>query len=297
MWCLPIIEQIPCAAPIDPKKVAVTNTANVFGPRPDLEDFPFDILLTSRLYGWITLLSLRSSYQDMLRSHMYHTTISKLPWSESLVSVAADLDALRDPFFNACLARYDAGAELARQAQALSLVLLKDAFKALADKTDKLILSSEFDTGEGFVLTLQETPEDANTCTVTISEDGHSLTFPNEELADYARLGINLAEGEEMSKSKLLNLPVPQDDATAQALRDLLATFDPLAIEAQVETHVDEIDFVVGTPLGLTPKEIAFIQTDMRDDPFLNRVRPRYPHFTPALRGRRTSLESGARYD
>lgn len=60
--------------------------------------------------------------------------------------------------------------------------------------------------------------------------------------------------------------------------------------------QVDAIDTVVGTALGLTADEIAFIQIDMRDDPFLSRVRPRYPFFTPAQRGRRTALESGARY-
>jgi hypothetical protein len=50
-----------------------------------------------------------------------------------------------------------------------------------------------------------------------------------------------------MSRSKLLNLPVPKDEQTATALRGLVATHEPLAVEAQVEAHVDEIDGVVGT--------------------------------------------------
>ena len=100
-----------------------------------------------------------------------------------------------------------------------------------------------------------------------------------------------------MSKTKLLNLPVPQDQKAADALKELIASFDPLTDEARVEAHVDEIDCVVGKALGLTTDDVAFIQADMRDDPFLSRVRPRYPHFTPALRGRRTSLKSKTRYD
>jgi hypothetical protein len=293
MWCLPILEQVPCAAPFDPKSVAVTNTATVFGPRPDLESFPFDLLLTSRIYGWITLLSLRSSYQNKLRNHMYPATIGSLPWSETLVSMTADLEALRAPFWQACSARYDAAAELARQAAQLPLVPLATAFKALAAQTDKLILSAEFEDGEGWITALQD---GSDPLTVVISADGHSVTLPTEELAGHVRLGIALHEGAEMSKSKLLGLGIPQDIATADALRTLLASLDPAQAEADVLAQVDAIDTVVGAALGLTPEEITFIQTDMRDDPFLSRVRPRYPFFTPAQRGRRTALESGARY-
>lgn len=82
----------------------------------------------------------------------------------------------------------------------------------------------------------------------------------------------------------------------ADAVRELLATLDPLAVEAEVLAQVDKIDAVVGAALGLTPEEINFVQTGMRDDPFLSQVRPRYPVCTLAQRGRRTSLESGARY-
>jgi hypothetical protein len=294
MWCLPILEQVPCAAPFDPKAVAVTNTATVFGPRPDLEDFPFDLLLTSRIYGWMTLLSLRSSYQNKLRNHMYPATIGALPWSEALVSVTADLEAQRAPFWQACSARYDAAAELARQAANLPLVPLTAAFKALAAKADKLVLSDEFDDGESWIVTT--TQEGSDPLTVVISGDGHSLKFPTEELAEFFRLGVALHEGAEISKSKLLGIGIPQDTATAEALRTLLGSLDPATAEADVLAQVDAIDSVVGAALGLTPDEIAFIQTDMRDDPFLSRVRPRYPFFTPAQRGRRTALESGSRY-
>lgn len=91
MWCLPKIEQVPCAAPFNPKTTAIMNTATIFGPRDDLKAFPFDILLTSRIYGWFTLLSLRSSYQNKLRSDMYPSTISELPWSEQLLTVEGEL--------------------------------------------------------------------------------------------------------------------------------------------------------------------------------------------------------------
>ena len=296
MWCFPVIEQIPCAAPFDPTRVTVTNTATVLGPRSDLESFPFDLLLTSRIYGWFTLLSLRSSYQNKLRHHMYHTIIGKLPWSENLKGIVSDLEALRDPFFNACLSRFDVGSELARQLGELALVPLKRAFKTLADKTDVLILSPEFDTGEEFTLILPKLPESVDSLTLTVSQLGHRISFPNMTLVNYLYLGLRPVEGKEMTKNKLLNLPMPQDESTAHALSDLLAKFDPTLVETQVETYVAAIDCAVGAALGLVPEEISFVQSEMRDDAFLSRVRPRYPHFTPALRGRRTSLESATRY-
>jgi hypothetical protein len=75
------------------------------------------------------LLSLRSSYQNKLRSHLYPATIGKLPWSEALVGVQADLDVLREPLFAACRARFDAAAELKRRASALPLVPLNACFR------------------------------------------------------------------------------------------------------------------------------------------------------------------------
>ena len=123
--------------------------------------------------------------------------------------------------------------------------------------------------------------------------------MPTPLLAAKLRLGLALAQakGAEIAKGTLPTLPVPKDAAAEAALAALLTRLDPLAVESEVQARVDEIDQVVGPALGLTADEIAFIQTDMRDDPFLSRVRPRYPFFTPAQRGRRTTLESSSRYE
>jgi len=294
MWCLPVIEQVPCAAPFDPAELAVTNTATIFGPRDDLEGFPFDMLLTSRIYGWYTLLSLRSSYLNKLRSHMYPAMISKLPWSETLPKIMPDLLALRAPFFDACRARFDAEAELTRRASELSLVPLKRMFREVTAKIDQLTYSDEFDVIEEFELV--PTVQEEGDLDLTVSAEGHTLSFPNSDSAAFARLGFELAAGQTVSRSRLLELPVPSDEATARALRDLLASFETDALELEVFRQVDDIDALVGEALGLAPAEIAFVQTDMRDDAFLSRVQPRYPYFTPKQRGRRTALESAQRY-
>ena len=213
------------------------------------------MLLTSRLYGWVTLLSLRSSYQNKLRSHMYHTTIGKLPWSETLMGVAGELEGLRERFFDSCRARYDAGAELIRQSRTLPLVPLKDAFKALAE-TAKLVLSSEFDTGESFIVTLSDFDGDPDTHTLVLSEEGHSLTLPSAKTWRPMRgLASDWSKAKRCRRRSLLNLPIPQDGGTAMTLSKLLSALDPLAVEAQVEACVDDIDRVVGTALVFRSKK------------------------------------------
>ena len=230
---------------------------------------------------------------------MYPSTIGNLPWSENLAAVEATLEVLRDPFLNACRAHFEAAEELDRQAAALiGARASQNRVQGPRREDDKLVPSTAFNNSEPVLVSLRpENPSDP--LTVTMSEDGHAVPMPNALLVARLRLGLALAQakGMEITKGKLPALLVPEDDATETALVDLLARIDPIAVESEVQARVDEIDRVVGPALGLTPGEIDFIQTDMRGDPFLSRVRPRYPYFTPTQRGRRTSLESSSRYD
>jgi hypothetical protein len=299
MWALPILTQVPCAAPFDPTQAAVLNTVTVFGPRDDLLDFPFDLALTSRIYGWYTLLSLRSSYQNMLRGHLYPTTIAQLPWSDALAARASDLENIRERFFTACRRRFEAEAELKGQANELALEPLRQVFRRLAPAGTALEYSEHFDTGEDFTLGAFHLAEDEDAegpSILTISDEGHSITLPTNELAQLIRAGLQLVEGQEISKAALLRVPVPPTDEIATDLAELLASFEPDALDAAVFECVDELDAIVGSALGLDEDDIAFIQEELRSDPFLSRIRPRYPYFTPALRGRRLNLERSQRY-
>ena len=186
-----------------------------------------------------------------------------------------------------------------RRAEELSLVTLRKAFSALTTKPDRLVYSPEFEVESTFELEMvtdAAPPAADGSVTLEISSRGHRLTFPNETIARYACLGFELTAGCEISRSKLLGLSVPNDETTAPRLGVLLDEFDPVFIEARVLEHVDRIDRLVGAALRLTDDDIVFIQNDMRDDPFFSCVRPRYPYFTPAQRGRRTSLERADRY-
>jgi len=299
MWALPILAQAPCAAPFNPSTAAVLNTVTVFGPRPDLEAFPFDALLSSRIYSWYCILALRSSYQDMLRGHLYPATIRHLPWSEELLPRTAELVEARSTFFAACRRRFEAASELKREADLLGLRPLAHVFRDLTRRTQAaLVWSDEFGNGETFPFPLDpsEPVQEADGYRISLSAEGHSLVSPTEEIARLISAGLTLAVGSEVTRAKLLAFPIPPDAASAAAVRDLVARFQPNALEDEVEAEVDKIDRIVGEALGLLEEDVSFIQREMAEDSFLSRIRPRYPYFTPAQRGRRRSLETASRY-
>ncbi|HEX8574405.1 MAG TPA: N-6 DNA methylase [Allosphingosinicella sp.] len=297
MFALPRIEQIPCATPFDPHSNAMDNTVIVFAPRADLSELPFDALLVGRVYGYYVLLELRASYQDMLRSDLYPSVISALPWSEALAAQGGALADARARLFEACRRRFEAGASMRSEAESLGLAPLRDVFRKLAPG-GTLVQSEAIAEGQSFPVGEVEVAAGAEGWTVLpdSANPDASLTVPTEELAALVAAGLRLAAGTEINRTALLRLPVPPDSETAEALAGLIARYATDALEEAVEAEVDSIDAIVGPALGLSSEDIAFIQHEMATDPFLGRVRPRYPYFTPKQRGRRRSLERSARY-
>lgn len=87
-----------------------------------------------------------------------------------------------------------------------------------------------------------------------------------------------------------------QTPEMAKALANLRESYAPERMDAEIHKLIAMVDNIVGPALGLTPDEVAAIRADMADDPFLARVRPRYPFFRPRQYGRRKNLERRDRY-
>ena len=132
--------------------------------------------------------------------------------------------------------------------------------------------------------------------TIPLSDDGHAIIVPTEPIARLLSAGLRLYEAEDFSRNKLLLAPVPPSEEVSALLNDTIESFATDRLESAVEQELDRIDLLVGETLGLTCEQIRFIGREMADDPFLSRIRPRYPYFTPRLRGRRMRLESATRY-
>ena len=294
MYALPTIERVPVAAPFDPHQVAVLNTCSVFAPREDLVHVPFDIVLLSRVYSWFYLVAGRRSFLNLLRSHIYPTSIMALPWDERIVVRAPELLILRDELLAACQRRFDQQAAMQSAADALTMQELRVV--ARARTSAKITKSADLTEESEFLLNVGEIEDGEDEWTVPIGAGGETLTTNDRELAEFIREGLNLKNGALMKWGGVLRCPVPSTPTMVEQLRAIAADFDPAALEVRVEERVDAIDAIVGLCLGLTEDDIRLIQLEMSTDPFLSRAVPRYPYFQPQQRGRRLNLESASRY-
>jgi hypothetical protein len=60
-----------------------------------------------------------------------------------------------------------------------------------------------------------------------------------------------------------------------EELRKLHTEFEPEALDDKIDMEVRKLDAIVGEALGLLKEDIADVQSEMADDPFLSKVRPR----------------------
>ena len=271
------------------------NTVVVFGPRADLIHVPFDAVFLSNIYAWFYVIAGRRSYMNKIRSHIYPTSVAELPWNDTISQHAPELEASRDALLALCERRFDQVIGLKNAAAKLGLKPLKEVIKAVAGA--KIIFSEAFKTEPSFNLLVGEVVESEGTWALMISEGGeHQVIFDSPDLASLAMHGLSLLTGSEASRTSILNSPVPRDAAMADELIALQASFEPDDLDKKIDLEVGRIDVIIGDALGLTKEDILEIQIDMSSDPFLSRVKPRYPFFRPRQYGRRLNLERENRY-
>jgi hypothetical protein len=268
MYAIPIIEQVPVAAEFDPHKVAVVNSVAVFGPRPDLEAVPFDMVLLSRIYSWAYAMAGRRSFMNKLRSHMYPPVIADFPWNEAIADRAAELADIKTELLSLCRARYQSASHLEAAAKKLGLVELATLGKATAGA--KIVRNDLFQADPGIILSVGELAAEDDEYRLPLSESGHEAVFNIEEVAVLARAGLLLKDGSEYDWGKVLKTPVPANAVMHEELQGLVAAHSPENLDVQIEQTIDKIDALVGAALELTPEEIEYVRTDMTDDPFLS---------------------------
>lgn len=295
MYAIPVIEQLPVAAPFDPAKVAMENTVIVFGPRPEFSEVPFDVLLLSTIYGFFHVVGNRRSYQNKIRGHIYASAVADLPWSEALAEHTEALKKIRVDLLKACERRYEQSNKLTAEAAALGLRPLKVVVRE--KKGAKIAKNEAFAEAPSLTLAVGEIVEAESNWILPLDVEGeHAMIFNNEEIARLASAGLSLLEGTELGWNDILNSPIPVSPKMAEALAKLRETYAPEVLDAQIDAEIGKLDEIVGVALGLTTGDIETIRCEMTDDPFLARVRPRYPFFRPRQYGRRKNLERRDRY-
>jgi hypothetical protein len=130
MYAIPVLEQVPVAAPFDPSITALENTVVVFGPRPDLAAVPFDAVLLSTVYSYFHVIGGRRSYQNKIRGHIYASAVAALPWNDAIAGYSGSLETIRNDLLIACERRYEQASTLLAEATALGLLPLRDVVRS-----------------------------------------------------------------------------------------------------------------------------------------------------------------------
>ncbi len=284
------------AVKFDPRKMAFTNTATLFFPRDDLVNIPFDLLMLSNIYIWFYALATRMGILDTQRSHIYPTNFAMLPWNEAFAEAADELENMRESVIKACRNRIDAEQSLRTALSGLNLLTLKQRVQANADA--KLSWSDGFSEKDYEV--------EIGVPAVLNQEDGYLVNLADglldwvycnqQDISRGLAAALRQRKGQALNKSTLFNLPIPLTDAELEQWNTVVVHYQEEVLEQEMLDALNALDQVVGRCLGLTPTDIAEIQRDLREDPFLKGIRPRYPGTVTRKQGFRTNLGSGERY-
>ena len=291
------VAHCPNAVAFDPKKMAFTNTATVFFPRDDLSGFPFDMLFLSNVYVFFYALAARMGILRLCRSDVYPTNLALLPWTEMFTEVASRIEALRAPLFVACRRRIQAEEELEYSLSKLPIRTLKSHLRD--DASAHLVWGDAFDFPDHEVevssLCFQERAPDEY---LVFLSGGlfDSVELNRKDLAEGLLMSFVQREGDSFGKSSILNLPIPVTDSEKEIWSKTISDFDAGRLKVEMEARLSELDNIVGGTLGLSVDDIAFIQKECAEDPFLRIIRPRYPGTVTRKLGFRTGLNSSERY-
>lgn len=296
LWAVAMISTCPNAVGFDPRKIAFTDTATIFGPRPDLVTLPFDLLFVSRVYRYFYALAGRMSFLDMMRSHVYPTNLRLLPWNEALALTAQPLERLRPAFVEACANAFHTEERTFAELAKLPLKPFRDAVK---DSGGKVQWSESFlRAAEKIEVSAAPylAPCDEG-WRITVSEQVYDwIVVSDEDAARGLFAALSAMLGEALDREALLNLPIPPDAATRDEYAATIELYGGTDHQAAIEAEVDRIDALVGPALGLDADDLAAIREDMLTDPFLKNIVPRWPGSSTRLHGYRTGLDSSDRY-
>ena len=281
----------------DPKTQAFTNTATILMPRDELAGVPFDLLLLSNVYVWFYGVAARMGILRTLRSHVYPTNLAFLPWNDALAERGDEIEAMRETIVTTCTRRLATAESLRGTLDELGFASVKK--RVQADQDAKIAFGDNFSDAKY--------EADIETTNVSVSDDGWRVTLSGDmfdwvdcnrqEIAAGLELALRQRQGESLTRSAILNLPIPATESERNAWISVVTNHGEDALSKAMDEAIYGLDSVVGSCLGLSQEDIERIQRDMIDDPFLRGIRPRYPGTVTRKMGFRKGLDSETRYE
>jgi len=286
----------PNGVSFDPKKVAFSNTVTIFFPRNELAKFPFDLLLLSNIYVYYYALYTRMGVLDAYRSHVYPANLKQLPWNDELARHTREIETLRDGIVDACEKVFNTKGKLNHAINNAGFKTLKQALKSR--KQTRISWGHSFDMPDHVAeITKTSTNEEGDTIQVFLSQDLLDWVKINDkEVVDGLVKALKLYKGEGLKKSSLFNMCIPIDEVEHEKWDGLLQEYSLETAKSGMDIELNKLDRIVGESLGLDGADIDFIQKELREDPFLKKIKPRYPGKETRKQGFRTGLDSSERY-
>jgi hypothetical protein len=298
MWAVARIATCPNAVSFDPRQIAFTDTATIFAPRSDLDQFPFDLLLLSRIYRYYYVLSCRMSFLNLYRGDIYPTNLRLLPWNEALSDCAVAIESCRAPLISSCETAFRTEATMFAELNRLPVKPFKHVVRGSSGT--KVYWSESFTKGTEKIEiagTIVSSPADEGTHLQVSQYLFDWIEVTSDEIATSLKVALQPRVGQSIDRDTILELPIPVDKSAREAYLALVQRFRTADHQAAIDKVVDRLDSLVGPALGLSTAEIDAIRKDMMQDPFLKNIRPRYPATATRLHGYRTGLDSADRYD
>ncbi|MCK9228956.1 MAG: SAM-dependent methyltransferase [Syntrophorhabdaceae bacterium] len=288
----------PTCVSFDPSKMIFMDTSTLFFPGDRYREFPFDLLILSRIYRYYHGVALRLGMVEDLWSDMYPSNLRLMPWTDELLPHASAVESMRQQFLNACQNMF-------KRLEFL-LVKLKDeissaSFKDIAGNMPhvKVKWGESFEKESNQVLMGKSSRPGLSTdiefIRIQAGDDIFAYVDVNDgPLANRLASVLGVFEGQKLSRREILDIPIPADD-------DNLARFNEIVARSgngdSLEAIYDRLDAIVGPAFGLTQDEILLIQQEMREDHFLKHLQPKLPFSKRKMRGFLEGLESSDRYE
>ncbi len=231
------------------------------------------------------------------RSHIYPTNFGQMPWTDALLTISEQIEALRKDVVGACMGHFQTRVRLAEDLAAIGCATLKEVVRR--DPALKISFSESYETLDYVA--------DANPSGPTSTIDGWNVGVSglltdyvqanDEKLAGGILRALETVRGEPLKRKDILALLVPSTDLETAAWDALVVKYAANDLEAQMNAQLRRLDALVAAAFGLNNDDLDEIERDMASDPFLSKVRPRYPGVEIRQQGFRQLLDQGSRYE
>jgi hypothetical protein len=289
-YAFQIINPLLTCAPFDSGSQVFLNTAAVFFPKAEFEGVPFDFLMLSRVYQWAFAIGHREGILFRTRSHVYPSTVARLPWSPHIAASSTRLAELRIEFLS--LSR-----EISyKDAVAMERLVALES-ETLTERVRRDVALALQWPGEGLTVDVPEGPPEAWT-TVHFAMDLLSIVRVNSvETASDLELILPLLIEDGLNREEVLKLPLPKTPEARIQAKHIIDEWRSGDAGAKRDAVLSELDAIVGEALGLSRDEISFIVRDFSEDSSLKRLKATMPYTRERMRGFREGLERGDRFE